>query len=79
MPLHFLSTEATLKAFELAQGSYRPRQILELKAQIENETRALEVRVSAGGTVESAETAKIVQMKLRLDNLYALWAEGKLE
>lgn len=73
MPERILGAMAIERAFDLAKNSYRPPEILELEAQIEGEIRALEIRESTGGKIEEADVARVVQMKLRRDRLYADW------
>ncbi len=73
MPERVLGAMAIERALDLARSPYRPPEILELEAQIEGEIRALEIRESLGGRIEEADIAKVVQMKLRRDKLYADW------
>ncbi len=75
---HIMSREAALKLIELARNPYRPPQILELKKKIETETRVAELKASATGHIDEEVVQRIVEMKLELDNLSALWAEGNL-
>jgi len=79
MARRFLSHEAAQRALELADKSYRPKEIRELKDQIEKETHVAELKCSATGTIDPDAVQKIVGMKLELDNLYADWAEGKID
>ncbi len=74
----FLSPEASLKALELAKSQYRPKAIIDLKNEIEGETRAAELALSVENVIGKARIEKIVRMKLQLDALYAAWAEGKI-
>ena len=74
-----LSKESTLKLMELAKQSYRPPKIVELKEQIEAETRVAELQYTATGSIDEAKIQAIVRMKLDLDNLFVLWAEGTLD
>lgn len=79
MPAEFMSPEAVAKLIELRQrNAMLPREIRELKKEIEGRTRAAEVRMSVTGKIDENEVAAIVQLKLRLDGLYAAWAEGKI-
>lgn len=78
MTKRFLSREAALHALELAKSSYRPKEIVELKEEIDAETRVAELNASVTGNIDLARVLKIVKMKLRLDALYADWAEGKI-
>ncbi len=78
MTMRFLSPEAVENGIRLAKNPYRPKQILELKAQIETETKIAELQASVGPTPEGL-LHNIVSMKLQLDNLYGEWAEGKIE
>jgi hypothetical protein len=79
MPGKFLSPEATIRMIELAQNPYRPPQIVKLREEIEGETRAAEVASSISGVIDMARVQKIVGMKLELDRLCCLWAEGEIE
>lgn len=79
MQMRVLSKEAALRLMELSQKPYRPAVIIKLNAQIEAETRIAELRKSITGTLDMEAVQKIVQMKLELDRLFALWAEGKIE
>ena len=74
-----LNKEVALRALELAKHEYRPAQILELKEQIEAETRVAQLKANTTGTPDPEDVKKIVRMKIELDNLYADWAEGKIE
>lgn len=74
----FLSPKEALRAIELARSPYRPKEILELKEQIDAEVRAGELRASVTGVIGEELVQKIVEMKLRLDGLYADWVQGKL-
>lgn len=78
MGVKFLSPEAALRVIELAGNSYRPKEIIALKDQIDGETRAAEVNASITGCVDMNRINKIVAMKLELDALYGEWAEGKI-
>lgn len=78
MSIRVLSPEATLRALELAQSSYRPRQIVELQERIDGDTRRLQLRLDCGQSVDDEDARAVVQMKLELDGLYADWAEGKI-
>jgi hypothetical protein len=75
----FVSPEATKRLLELAQSSYRPKAIVDLKEEIEGEIRAAELAQSMTGIVDEERIRRIVAMKLRLDGLYTDWAEGKIE
>lgn len=75
----FLSPDQFTRLQSLASGSYRPREIRELKAKIEAETRAAEVNAISTGQVDRERVQKIVKMKLELDGLYCAWIEGKLD
>lgn len=79
MPAEFMSPEAAAKLIELRQrNAMPPQEIRELKKEIEGRTRAAEVRMSVTGQIDEDEVAAIVQLKRRLDGLYAAWAEGKI-
>lgn len=74
----FLSPEKAWKIMELAKGSYRPKEIVQLKEEIEGETRAAELNMSVTGVFDEERIQKIVQMKLQLDGPYGDWTEGKI-
>ena len=74
-----LSPEAVQRAIDLASKPYRPPQIIKLKEDIESRTKALELKSSVSGEIGQLEITEIVKLKLELDRLYGLWAEGKLE
>lgn len=74
-----LNQAALMRAFELAKSSYRPKEILDLEAEIGAEIRVLEVRESAGQPIRREDVSKVVRMKLRRDQLYADWVGGRLE
>lgn len=71
MAMKFLSPEAMA-------NPYRPKEIVELKKEIESETRAAELNASVTEKIDEEQIRKIVEMKLRLDSLYTAWAEGKI-
>ena len=79
MAVKFLSPEASTRMLKLAEGTYRPKVIIELKEEIEGETRATELNASITGSIDLDRIQSIVEMKLRLDGLYVDWAEGRLE
>lgn len=66
------------KASELASQPYRPPEIVQLKEEIEGEIRAAELHVSVTGSIDFERVRKIVAMKMKLDNLYISWVEGKI-
>ncbi len=74
-----LNKETVFKLMELTRKPYRPLKIVELKEHIEAKTRVAELTYNTTGSISPVDIQEIVQMKLDLDNLYALWAEGKLE
>lgn len=73
MAFRVLAPEETKKVFELAESPYRPKEILDLKAQIDSKTRLAEFRASVEGVIDEDLVHEIVQMKFRLDSLYSLW------
>lgn len=77
--LKVMSKESVFKLMELTKQPYRPPQIVALKEQIEAKNRVAELKYTATGNIDPADIREIVHMKLDLDGLYALWAEGKLE
>ena len=78
MGLRVLSRELSLKAFELAKSQYRPKEIIDLKEEIENKTRLAEFRASVTGAIDENLVAEIVAMKLQLDSLCLDWVEGRI-
>ena len=78
MEMKFSHPESAVRLLDLAQRAYRPKEIQELAATIEGETRVAELRFSTTGVVDEERIKKIVEMKLRLDILYASWAEGEI-
>lgn len=75
----FMSPESVQRLLALADQPYRPPQILQLKEEIEARTRALELRSSVTGRIDQEEVSEIVRMKISLDGLYSIWAEGELD
>ncbi len=63
---------------DLASSEYRPKEIRDLKHEIESETQILDLRLNSGIEVTRADINKIVQMKFQLDGLYGDWLEGKI-
>ena len=72
-------SELPINMMDLAEKPFRPPQIMELKAEIEGRTRALELRETVTGEIDDVEIQNIVGLKLKLDELYGLWTIGKLE
>lgn len=68
--LHFL---------ELAGGSYRPPEIVELQERIAAATAAAEIEVKRTGQIDHMVVRSITQMRLDLDGLCAAWAAGELK
>jgi len=78
MAMRFLEPEAALNLMKLKQtNAPLPPQIVDLKNRIDAATKAAEMEADAG-RVNVAFLDSIVEMKLDLDSLYGLWAEGKL-
>ncbi len=79
MAMRFMEPEAVLNLMRLAESrTPPPPEITQLKEEIEGRTRVAEFKTSVTGQVDMEEVGAIVQLKLRLDGLYGLWAEGKL-
>ena len=55
-----------------------PLVITELEDEIAGSTRATELRTYVTGEVDSQEIQRIVDLKLRRDQLYFQWCEGEL-
>ena len=79
MDIRFLTLEETNRALELATGTYRPREILDLQEAIAAETRAAELNSSVTGEIDGQRVSKILQMKFQLDRLYAAWVDGQIK
>lgn len=79
MGLRLLNSTERSKLLELANRSHRPEAIIKLSKEIAVETRAAEIDTSNTGVINNARVQKIVRMRLRLDDLYADWARGKIE
>lgn len=77
--MHFLDPKTTLNLIRLVESKTQPPpQILKLKEEIASRTRIEELKSSATGQVDIQKVKEIVDLKLQLDCLYCLWAEGKL-
>lgn len=74
----FVSPEGVKRMMTLAPHSYRPREILDLKRQIAEETRLAEFFFASTGVIDYERVRQIVGMKLQLDGLYGAWAEGNI-
>lgn len=79
MPPKFLSPEEVEKMMKLAEGSYRPKVILDLIEEIEAEKRALSVNYASTGMLDQERANNIVQMMLKKDALYGAWTRGEIE
>lgn len=77
--VEFMSPEQVERMMKLAESPYRPPQILALKAEIESETRAAELRASVTGIIDDDDVNKIVGMRLQLDGLYSAWTRGEIK
>ena len=78
MAMRFLEKEAVLNLLKLAErNATPPPEITNLKRKIALATRAAEIEAEAG-RINYDAINEIVNMKLRLDSLYGLWAEGKI-
>ncbi len=78
MPVRILSSEAVSRILELRKKPYRPPEILKLKADIEIKTNVIQERAETTGLIHPEDIKEVARMKLELDCLYGLWAEGKL-
>lgn len=77
MPI--LRSEIALKLAALRRDKVPPPQeITSLKERIKHETKVAELRSSVTGAVDMQHLREIVGMKLKLDQLYAQWAESQL-
>ena len=70
--------ELASRAEELVNNPFKPKEITDLKKQIEGAKRVAALHFSVNGLVDEAEIKAIVDMKLRLDGLYGDWMEGKI-
>lgn len=75
----FMSREGVERLMLLAEGPYRPREILDLKRWIGAETRATVLAAGITGVVDYGRIQDIVEMKLELDRRYGLWAEDEID
>ena len=73
-----MTWEEVQRMMELAESEYRPKEIAELEARIEGETKAAKLRASVTGEIDKAKVQEIVSMKFKLDALYTAWVEGKI-
>ena len=78
MTMKFLDPKAASNLLSIANSSYRPKEIVNLKDEIEGEIRAAELNTSVTGVIDLDRLSKVVQMKLKLDSLCIDWANGKL-
>ncbi len=78
-PKGFMSPKGVDNMLRLVRDKVPPPpEITQLKEEIERRTNAAEVKVSVTGQIDDNEIREIVALKLRLDRLYASWAEGEL-
>lgn len=73
-----LTPEMALRAEELANSPFKPKEITDLKEKIEGAKRVAALHLSVNGHMEEEEIQNIVGMKLQLDGLYGDWLEGKI-
>ena len=83
MTVKSLSPEKAFKSLEITKisispTSILPKEITDLKEEIEGEIRVAELRFSVTGIIDQAHFQEIIGMKLRFDGLYIDWAEGKI-
>ncbi|MBX4205519.1 MAG: hypothetical protein KW788_05080 [Candidatus Doudnabacteria bacterium] len=77
--MRFLAEEDLVRLLHYQANNVPPPwQIRQLKEQIDDAIRSAELNGSVTGAIDMKMVHTIVQMKIRLDNLYADWAEGKL-
>jgi len=77
--MRVLSSRAIQRMEELVQSPYHPKQILELKEQIETSIRVVELKATTTGQLDLKEIQAIVEMKIKLDTLYCMWFEEEIE
>jgi hypothetical protein len=78
MNARVMSPDEFLRLVGLQLGNYRPKEIVDLRAQIDIEISALALDAVMNGFVDREWAEAIVRMKLRLDGLYLDWAEGRI-
>lgn len=66
------------RASQLAQLSYRPKIINDLKQNIALFTREAEFIAKTTGQIDLPRVRQIAGMRLELDGLYYQWAEGEI-
>lgn len=77
----FLPPQAAARLVEQSGNLYRPKEIVDLKEEIDRRMRLAEFRELNGLLTDEqllAEAHEIVQLKLKLDDLYCLWGLGKI-
>jgi len=73
-----MTWEEAQRMMRLAEIEYRPKEIVELKARIEGETRAAELRASVTREIDEEKVREIVRMQFELDGLYSRWVAGEI-
>ncbi len=74
----FLSPDAARRLLELARRPYRPRDIRDLKREIERDFQAAERYACETGMIDDDQVDAIAAKRLQLDGFYGAWAEGQL-
>ncbi|MBL7053130.1 MAG: hypothetical protein ISS02_00495 [Candidatus Portnoybacteria bacterium] len=67
------------RLLDLSMKPYRPKEITDLKEEIEGEIRAAELIASVTEVIDYECVQRITHMRLKLDALYISWAQGKLK
>ncbi|MDQ7814765.1 MAG: hypothetical protein RDU25_03110 [Patescibacteria group bacterium] len=73
-----LSPDAVMNMMELARYPYRPRDIRDLKREIESDIRDAERHTECTGMIDYGQVDDIVAKRFQLDALYGAWAEGRI-
>jgi len=74
--LHFLNPHDALRLMGLSRSPYRPKEIVDIQQQINQEMRAAQFRLANYGAVPSSAIKLITDLRLRKDALYGMWAQG---
>lgn len=75
----FMSPKGIERMMELAEHSYRPREILDLKRKIAGAREAAEAYARMTGVIDFAAIEEVVGMRRHLDRLYGAWVEGQID
>ncbi len=73
-----LTHEEVERMMELTENSYRPKAILDVQKAI-NEHVARAKKLKSRGIINKPLVKKIDDLRLRRNNLYKAWFQGKIE